>query len=318
MKISLLKSVSFLAVFTVAATQVQAADPVVANVNGHTFTYSQVMETKEDLPKKYQSEPDDKLYPILLNQVVDTYLIEQAANAAKTGDKPEVKKAIAKATEKIVAQAFLMDKIKDKISDTAVKAKFDEVIKQLPEENEFQVRIISVDTKETADAIIKALKNGEDFQKLAKTKSKDATAKEGGDLGFVRKGQLPKELDDVVSSLKPGTFSQDPIKTEFGWHVIKVDKVQKATPPKFDEVKNEIKGLVTQEAVVAVVKELRTAAKVELKDKEGKGPLKTEEAGSEAGKAAPAAPAEKTAPAPAPEAAPAPAPEAAPAPAEKK
>lgn len=311
MKISFLKSVSFLAVLTVATTNVQAADPVVATVNGHTFTYSQVMETKEGLPKKFQSEPDDKLYPVLVNQIVDTYLIAQAAAAAKTADKPEVKKALAKSAENIIAQAFMLDKIKGVITDAAVKAKYDEVIKNLPKEQEVHLRHILVDSKATAEGVIKALKNGEDFQKLAKAKSKDATANKGGDLDWVRKGELPKELADLAFSLKPGTFAQEPVKTDFGWHILMVDQIRDAVPPKFDEVKNEIKGLLTQEAVVALVKELRATAKIELKDKEGKGPLKTEAAAPEADKAAPAQPA-APAESPAKEAAPAPAPAAKP------
>lgn len=308
MKISLLKSVSFLAFLTFASTTVQAADPVVATVNGHTFNLSQVMEMKELLPKKFQSEPDDKLYPILLNQIVDTYLITQAATAAKTADKPEVKKAIAREIEKIVAQAFLMDKIKDLITDAKIKAKYDEIIKTMPKEQEVHLRVISVESQATAEAVIKALKNGEDFQKLAKAKSKDATAKDGGDFGWIRPGQLPKELDDVVFALKPGTFSQAPIKTDFGWLIVMAEQFRNAEAPKFDEVKNEIKSLITQEAVIEAVKALRTGAKIELKNKEGTGPLKAEET---APAPAPAPEAGKAAPSPAKEAAPTP--EAAPA-----
>lgn len=269
MKISLLKSISLVA-FLAAATPLNAADPVVANVNGQKFTYSQVMEAKASLPKQYQSAPDDKIFPVLLNQVVDTYLIEKAAVAAGLENNPEVKKAIEKAKEGIIAQAFLLDKVKDVITDASIQNKYNEVIKNFPQEKEVHLRHILVDNQATAESIIKALKNGTDFKKLAKEKSKDGTAKEGGDLGFFRKSELPKELAEAAFALKPGTYSQQPVKTDFGWHVLMVEQVRDAVPPKFEEIKEELKGLMTQEAVVAVVKDLRSKAKIELFDKEGK------------------------------------------------
>lgn len=287
MKVSFLKSISLVA-FLAATTPVKAADPVVANVNGQKFTYSQVMAAKEGLPKQFQSAPEDKVFPVLLNQAVDTYLIEKAAVAAGIENKPEVKKNIEKAKEGVIAQAFILDKIKDKITDAAIKEKYNEVIKKFPQEKEVHLRHILVDNKETAQSVIKALKNGTDFKKLAQTKSKDGTAKEGGDLGFFRKSELPKELSEAAFALTPGTYSQEPVKSDFGWHVLLVEEVRDAIPPKFDDIKNELKGLVTQEAVVTLVKDLRAGAKIQLFDKDGK-PLPLEEANpAAASKEAPA------------------------------
>lgn len=316
MKTSLLKSMSLIAFLSVA-TPALADDPVVAVVDGQKFTYSQVMEAKASLPKQYQAAPDDKIFPVLLNQTVDTYLINKAALSSGEAEKPEVKKSIEKAREEIIAQAYLLGKVKDTISDAAVQAKYDEVIKNFPEEKEVHLRHILVDSKETAMSVIKALKNGGDFKKLATAKSKDATAKEGGDLGFFRKSELPKELADAAFALTPGSYSQEPVKTDFGWHVLKVEELRDAKPPKFEEVKAELKSLMTQEAIVGIIKELRSKAQVELFDKEGKPMPKEAEKAPEA--ATPVAPA--AAPAPTAEAPKAEAPPAAPpveTPAEKK
>jgi len=269
MKTSLLKSISFLA-FLAIATPLQAADPVVAKVDGKTFTYSQVMEMKASLPKQYQSAPEDKIYPILLNQIVDTYLIEKAAIASGLENKPEVKKSIEKAKESIISQAFLLEKVKDLITDAAIQEKYNTIIKNFPQEKEVHLRHILLKDEATAQSVIKALNNGTDFKKLAKEKSTDGTKNEGGDLGFFRKSELPKELAEPAFNLTPGTFSKTPIKTDFGWHVILVEQFRDAVPPKFEEIKNELKGLMTQEAVVALVKDLRTQAKIELFDKNGK------------------------------------------------
>jgi peptidyl-prolyl cis-trans isomerase C len=275
MKTSLLKSISFVAFLAMAGVPAYAADPVVAKVDGKTFTYSQVMEAKSALPKQYQSAPEDKIYPVLLNQIVDTYLIEKAASSAGLENQPDVQKAIAKAKEGIIAQAFLLEKVKDLITDAAVQEKYNEVVKNFPKEKEVHLRHILVKDQAMAQSIVKALKNGTDFKKLAKEKSTDGTKNEGGDLGFFRKSELPKELAESAFSLTPGTYSQTPIKTDFGWHVIMVDQIRDAVPPKFDEIKNELKGLMTQEAVVALVKDLRSKSKIELFDKDGK-PLPAE------------------------------------------
>lgn len=299
MKNSLLKSLSILALLA-TATPVMAADPVVAIVDGQKFTYAQVMEGKGALPKQYQSLPEDKIFPVLLNQTVDTYLIDMAAQASGVSEKPDVKKAIDKAKETIISQAYLLDKVSPIITDAAVQEKYNEIVKSFPEEKEVHLRHILVDSEATAKGVIKALKSGTDFKKLAQAKSKDGTAKEGGDLGYFRKSELPAELADAAFALKPGAFSQDPIKTDFGWHVLKVEEFRDAKPPKLDEIKDELKSLMTQEAIVSIVKDLRSKAKVELFDKDGKRlpaePEKKPEAKTPAAEAKPAeaAPTEPT------------------------
>lgn len=313
MKSTLLKSISLVA-FLAASTPTFAADPVVAIVDGQKFTYSEVMKAKEGLPQQYQSAPDDKIFPALVNQAVDTYLINKAAGASGEANNPEVKQAIQKATENIVSQAYLLSQIKGKITDADVKAKYEEVVKQFPQEKEVHIRHILVDDKNVALSVIKALKNGTDFKKLAQSKSKDETAKEGGDLGWFRKSELPAELSEAAFALQPGTYSQEPIKTDFGWHVIMVEGVRDAKPPKFEEVKDELKSLMTQEAILALVKNLRSKAKVELFDKDGK-PLPKETEKKPAAPAAPAPAAPATAPAAPATTAPAPAAPVAPAPA---
>ncbi len=299
MKTSLLRTVSLVAFLGMTAPAM-AADPVVAEVDGQKYTYSQVMELKNALPKQAQSFPDEKLFPILVNEMVDNYLIKKAAEASGVATTPDVEKNIAKAKEDIIAQAYLLSKVKDKITDEAVKAKFDKVIKEMPQQKEAHVRHIVVEKPEDAKAVIKALKNKGDFKKLAQSKSKDTTASEGGELGWINKGdpQLPQNLSDAIFALKPGTFSEEPIKTDYGWHVIFVEEIRDAKPPKFEEVKNELKTLMTQEAILSLVKELRKTANIKLFDKDGKPlPLepekKPEAPAAPATPAAPAAPSEK-------------------------
>jgi len=266
---SFLKALSVVALLE-SASPVSAADPVVATVNGKNFTYSEVMKAKDALPKQYQSLPEDKVFPILLNQTVDTYLVDQAAQASGEEKKEDVKKAIAKATQEVVAQAYIMNAVKAKVTDAAVKAKCDEVIKLFKPEKELHLFHILVDAENVAKSIIKSLKGGTDFKKLAEAKSKDATAQKGGDLGFFRKDELPKELGDAAFALKPGSYSETAVKSDFGWHVLQVTEVRDATPPTCDDLKGEIHALLTQEAIVGLLDGLREKAKVQLFDKDGK------------------------------------------------
>lgn len=290
MRVSLLQSISLVAVLAIATPVYGAGDPVVAIVNGHEIKESQVMAGKESLPKQYQSAPPEKIFPVLQNQAVDTYLIKQAATAAGMEKDPKVQESIKEATQNVIIQAFLLKEVKGKVTDEQVKAKYDEVVKNFPKEDEVHLRHILVDNEETAKSIIKALKNGGDFKKLAQTKSKDGTAKEGGELGWFRKSELPKELADSAFALKPGTFSQEPVKTDFGWHVLMVEEIRPAKPPKFEDIKNELKGLMTQEAIVALVKKLRSEAKISLFDQNGKPlPAEKEEKATPAPSTAPEA-----------------------------
>jgi len=306
MKFHLLASTALLAGFMLTSPA-EAADPVVAKVDGKDITLSQVMAEKDKLPKQAQGLPEETIFPILQNQVVDIMLIEKAAAGSGLEKDPKVQDAIQKLTQQLIDQAYLAKQIESAVTDAAVKAKYEEIIKNFPNEKEIKVRHILVKDESTAKAIIKALKSGSDFIKLAKDKSIDGTSKDGGDLGYVRKDEVVKEFSDVAFALAVGSYTQEPVKTEFGWHVIKVEEKRDAKPPTFEEAKEELKALMAEETIITLLKDLRAKAKVELFDKNGK-PIKEEAkpaAAPVAPAATPAAPA--VAPAPAAPAAAAPA-----------
>ena len=269
MRFNLLVSTALLAGFVLTAP-LSAADPVVVKVDGKDFTYSQVMAEKDKLPKQAQSLPEETLFPVLQNQVVDLMLIEKAAASAGLENDPKVKEAIKKMTAQLIDQAYLAKQIEGVVTDAAIKAKYDEIIKNFPKDKEFKIRHILVKDEATAKAVIKALKNGSDFAKLAKEKSIDGSAKEGGDLGYVRKDEVAKEFGDVAFALEVGAYNETPVKTEFGWHVIKIEDKRDAKPPTFDEAKEELKALMAEEAILKLLKDLRAKAKIELFDKDGK------------------------------------------------
>src|SRR5437868_7319134 len=147
-----------------------------------------------------------------------------------------------------------------------MKKVYEEAAKQIEGEQEVHARHILVETEDEAKAIAAELKKGADFAELAKKKSKDPGASDGGDLGFFTKDQMVPEFSTVAFSLEPGKIS-DPVKSQFGWHIIKVEEKRNRKAPEFDQVKAQIEQYVTRKAEADYVAKLRQAAKVERLDK---------------------------------------------------
>ena len=135
-----------------------------------------------------------------------------------------------------------------------------------PAKQEVHARHILVETEDEAKAIAAELKKGADFAELAKKKSKDPGASDGGDLGFFTKEQMVPEFSAVAFTLEPGKIS-DPVKSQFGWHIIKVEEKRNRKAPDFEQVKAQIENYVTRKAQADYVAKLREAAKVERMDK---------------------------------------------------
>jgi len=245
-------------------------DQVVANVNGQPIMKSEVAMLAQALPPQViqQQKDPQKLFEGLVDQLIDMKVLIETAKKANLEKRDDVKQAIEKATENVLVQAYMGDQMKTAVTDSAVRAKYDELIKQFPKDAmETKARHILVKDEAKAKAIIKQLKGGADFLKLAREHSEDkATAPEGGDLGFFRQEDMVPEFSKAVADIEPGKYSTTPIKTTHGYHVAKVDQRRKIKAPSFDEAKEKIKALLAQEKMLQVVKKLRDAAKVEKFD----------------------------------------------------
>jgi peptidyl-prolyl cis-trans isomerase C len=151
------------------------------------------------------------------------------------------------------------------MTDEALHKVYDEAVKQMPGEQEVHARHILVPTEDEAKAIEAELKKGADFATLAKQKSKDPGAAEGGDLGYFTKDQMVPEFADAAFKLDKGQIS-DPVKSQFGWHVIKVEDKRTKPTPTYDEVKGQIENYVAHRAQAELVEKLRSAANIEHLD----------------------------------------------------
>src|SRR5579859_5940917 len=198
-------------------------DPVVAVVNGKEIKRSAVIELQQSIPQARQL-PLEQIYPQLLDQAVVNELILGEAKKSKLENDPKVKEAFTEAQNNILRNAWLSKKIEGAITEPQVKARYDELLKTAQPEEQVHARHILVDSEDAAKAVLADLKAGTSFEDEAKAKSKDPSAKtNGGDLGFITKGETVAEFSDAAFKLKPGETTTTPVKTQFGYHIIKVD-----------------------------------------------------------------------------------------------
>lgn len=248
---------------------------VVAKVDGESIYSSEVKAMEKILPKQLLQQAKDKkkLWKGLRNQLVDLKIITDAAKNSGVEKDPKVQAAIDQAILQVKIQAFLGKEVGQHLNEKAVKEAYDAYVKEFPKgKEEVKVRHIVVKDEATAKKIIKRLEEGEDFLKLAREFSIDkSTASEGGDLGYISEGDMvPPMFLKAAMELKSGGFSKSPVKSDFGWHILKVDDRRKAKPHALEEVKEDIGRELQEKAMLKLVKDLRGKVKVELFDENGK------------------------------------------------
>lgn len=207
-----------------------------------------------------------QLSPEELRQVVDQYVSMQAASAAaeKAGVEqlPEVQAQLAIVRMNVMSEALLKKYLDEHpLTDEELQAEYDRQVANIP--LEYKARHILVDDKAKAEALIAKLKGGADFAKLAKDNSKDGSAKEGGDLGWFSPQSMVKPFADATVALKPGTYTEIPVQTQFGWHVILLEDTRKPAVPPLEEVKDRLRGLAQNRQVQVYMEELRKTAGVD-------------------------------------------------------
>jgi peptidyl-prolyl cis-trans isomerase C len=245
-----------------------AADPVVLKVDGAEVHRSEIVAIQKNLGPRAANIPLDQFYQRIADKLISQKLLAAAAKAAKLDNDAEVKADLEKAKEQIVTNVYVTHLQAKAETDEALKALYDKTVKSQPGKPEIHARHILVATEEEAKAIIDELDKGGDFAKLADEKSTDKGGN-GGDLGWFPKDQMVPEFSEAAFKLAKGEYTKTPVKSQFGWHVIKVEDTRVSQPPSFEEAKDKLKTEVANEAVEARVKELRAKAKVEVYQLDG-------------------------------------------------
>lgn len=275
------------------ATGDQSGDPVVATVNGETLRRSDVIASARSLPPQYQQQID-KLFPALVERLIDLRLLTAEAKKEGLEHDSEVEDKVSRYREQAMRETMIDRYLRDRVTDEKVKARYDEIVKATPPEEEVHARHILVDSEDKAKEIIKKLDAGEKFEDLAKASSSDGTAQNGGDLGYFTKDQMVPEFADAAFALKSGEYTKTPVKTEFGWHVIRVDDRRTKPAPTLDEVRGQIEQDLARTAIAERVTALRKDARIERFNPDGT-PATEPAPGEDEGDGSGAAPAEQPA-----------------------
>ncbi len=245
-----------------AASPAFAADPkdvVVANVNGTELHLSQLAAVQRQIPPQMGQAPYETLLEILIRK----QLVAEQARKDKMENDPEVKAALKQAEADMISQAWIAKKVRAAVTDEAVKARYDQAVKDFVPGEEVRARHILVETEDGAKSIISELNRGADFAELAKTRSKDrSAAQNGGDLGYFGQKDMVPEFTAAAFALRPGEVSATPVKTQFGWHVIKVEDKRMSSIPPYEQARGVIAQNLVEQQTEKAVGELRTKAKI--------------------------------------------------------
>jgi len=242
------------------------SDPVLARVNGSEIHQSDLKLAEDELGPSLPAQMDPATRrESLVNYLIDMKIVAKAADDRKLGDSDDFKRHLDFARQRLLMDTLLNADGKAALTDEAEHKVYDDAVKQVAAEPEVHARHILVETEEEAKQVEEELKKGADFAELAKKKSKDPGASDGGDLGFFTKDQMVPEFSAAAFSLEPGKIS-DPVKSQFGWHIIKVEEKRNRKPPDFEQVKPQIENYLTRKAQGATVEKLRADAKIERLD----------------------------------------------------
>jgi peptidyl-prolyl cis-trans isomerase C len=245
-----------------AAQDAKGADPVVARVDGSEIRESDLALAEEDIGAGLQPSPPEIRREALLTYLIDVALIAKAAEAQKIGQGADFERRLAYARQKVLMEALLEKESRGAANEAAMKKIYDDSVAQNKPVEEVHARHILVETEEKAKEVLAKLKAGGDFAALAKSESKDPGSADGGDLGYFAKEQMVPEFSEAAFKLEKGGLSE-PVKSQFGWHIIKLEDKRNKPVPQFEQVKSQIETYLARRAQTELVGKLRDAAKIE-------------------------------------------------------
>jgi peptidyl-prolyl cis-trans isomerase C len=252
-------------------------DKVVAKVNGNTITEADMRFANAEIGAQLGDIPENVKRRALAEYLIDNALFAEAAIAAKIAADPAFEEQMQYVRRRLLREQYFEKQLKGAISEADAKKIYDQRVAQLKSENEVAARHILVDNEEKAKEILAKIKAGGDFAALAKENSTDTGSKEqGGFLGYFGRGQMVPEFEKAAFTMIKGQVSE-PVKTNFGWHIIKLEDRRRKPPPSFDDVKETILNSLAVLKAQEVVGALRKKADVEYLDDDIKKQVEEQE-----------------------------------------
>lgn len=248
------------------AGQAAAEDAVIAKVGDIEILQSELDLAVANLDPQLAQLPDDQKKIAALSSAIDVKLFVAKARAEKLDDTEDYKTRMQFLADRELHNAYFRKNIVDMVTADEVKARYEKEIADLPKQEEAHARHILVATEDEAKAVIAALDKGGDFAALAKEKSTDSNKDEGGDLGFFGRGRMVPEFEEAAFALKAGEYTKAPVKTQFGYHIIKLEEKRDVPAPTLEEVEPQVRQLIMREKYLAALEAAKKDAKIEISD----------------------------------------------------
>ena len=247
----------------VGSAQAQTPDTVVAELNGTAITFGEISTFQKTIPNAAEMETASIL-PRLIEFYIDQKLMGAAAKGRGLENDPDVQLQLQRLEDELVRQAYLRDEISDRVTEERIREAYDKNMETYVRDDEVKARHILVDTEDEAEAILRELSDGATFEDLARDRSTGPSGPQGGDLGYFTRGTMVPEFSEAAFSLSPGDVTSSPVKTDFGWHVIKVEDKRQKPAPTFEEMRVQVRNELSDAAVQAILTELRGRAIISI------------------------------------------------------
>ena len=245
------------------------ADPakVVATVGGEPITEGDLAVAQEDFAQELAQVPEGERRRAVLSVLIDIKMMAEAGEKDGLDKSAEFTQRLALLRDRALRNEYFRVHVDEAVTEEQLKARYDAEIAKITPEDEIRASHILVETEDEAKAIIAELDKGADFATLAKEKSKDpGSGQMGGDLGFFGKGRMVPEFEQAAVALDVGQYTKTPVKSQFGWHVIKLVEKRKQPLPTFEQAKEQVRQIVMRETFMNVVDKLRADTPVEYLD----------------------------------------------------
>ena len=245
-----------------ALEEIAKEDPLLARVNGEEIRWTDIVESARGLPEQYRSQIE-VIFPALLERLIDVRLIAWAGREAGLAEDEAVRRRVAEFEDRLISETLIRREVAERITLAMVRARYDAYVAGLAANAEVRARHILLGSEEDAKIVIAVLDAGADFAGLAQQRSLGPSADQGGDLDYCTRDNMAPAFAEAAFALAVGEYSRTPVKTAFGWHVIKVEDIKATAPPPFEEVRAELERKMTDEVVEKEMQGLRKGAKIE-------------------------------------------------------
>ena len=246
--------------------QLMAQDRIaVATIDGDSIWLDEIMAVAETLPPEYQQQGIASIYDQLVDDVANSRLAAIAARSSGLDKEEDVASAMKTAADRVLAEAYITREVGKEITEEAIQTAYDAYVADTGSRETVTASHILVETEEAARAIIDQLKDGADFAELAREKSTGPSSPNGGSLGSFGRGQMVPAFEAAAFGMPVGGFSDNPVQTQFGWHVIQVSDKGIEQAPELDQMRDQIAANLSRQSFARIVETLRAGTKIEVR-----------------------------------------------------